>query len=185
MRGTTSALRIIFGKGLGTAWKDEWVHPVNGRPFHIFDGFALVNRLLCSASPPQSSQRRPTGTMLANCRVHLQATLRILEPALVVLQAGFVARSVATALPVVRRHGEYLYASSCTQSRALVCTQVRLLPGVRRPALGRFRQNAWGVAMSRAAGGLTASQASSGQVLQADAGAVSADPSEAVTVRSP
>jgi hypothetical protein len=49
MRGTTQALRIIFGKGPGTRFEDEFVTPSKGRAFHIFDGFALVNRLLCSA----------------------------------------------------------------------------------------------------------------------------------------
>ena len=56
MRGTTSALRALFGNGLGTDRGGEYVEPVNGRRFHIFDGFALVNRLLCSASPTNRSR---------------------------------------------------------------------------------------------------------------------------------
>jgi hypothetical protein len=50
MRGTTSALRVVFGGAPGEDFGGEWVEPVNGHPFHLFDGFALVNLLLCSAS---------------------------------------------------------------------------------------------------------------------------------------
>jgi hypothetical protein len=121
MRGTTSALRLIFGKGLGADWDEEWVYPAKGRQFHIFDGFALVNRLLCSASPPKSRQGRPTRTMLTNCLEHFEATLAILEPTLIVLQGGLVARSVAAALPVTRQRSDYLYESTFTGNRALVC----------------------------------------------------------------
>jgi hypothetical protein len=85
MRGTTSALRIIFGKGIGTRYEDEYVRPLNGRPFHIFDGFALVNRLLCSAGPRESSQGRPTPTMFERCLEHFCATMWILEPTIVIL----------------------------------------------------------------------------------------------------
>lgn len=121
MRGTTSALRLIFGKGLGADWDEEWVRPANGRRFHIFDGFALVNRLLCSASPPTSSQGRPTRTMLTSCLEHFEATLAILEPTLIVLQGGLVARSIAAALPVTRQRSDYLYETTFTGNRALVC----------------------------------------------------------------
>jgi hypothetical protein len=121
MRGTTSALRLIFSKGLGADWDDEWVQPSNGRSFHIFDGFALVNRLLCSASPPKSSQGRPTPTMLANCLEHFEATLEILQPTLIVLQGGLVAESVTAALPATRRRSDYLYETEFSGGRALVC----------------------------------------------------------------
>ncbi len=80
MRGTISALRVIFGKGLGSDFDDEFVVPTNGRPFHIFDGFALVNRLLCSAGPKGSSEGHPSPTMFGACLDHFTATMRILEP---------------------------------------------------------------------------------------------------------
>lgn len=122
MRGTTSALRVIFGRGLGADWDGEWIEPSKGRPFHIFDAFALVNRLLCSAGPPKSSQGRPTRTMLTNCLRHFEATLSILEPTLIVLQGGLVAKSLAVALPVVRPRSDYLYETSLSGNRALVCS---------------------------------------------------------------
>lgn len=70
MRGTTSALRVMFGKGLGHDGAGEWVHPENGRPFHIFDGFALVNRLLCFAGPPGTSQ----GVLRRRCSATAELT---------------------------------------------------------------------------------------------------------------
>lgn len=60
MRGTTSALRILMGNGVGDDFAGENIQPTNGKPFHVYDGFALVNRLLCSAGPPNSSNGRPT-----------------------------------------------------------------------------------------------------------------------------
>ncbi|MEX0741978.1 MAG: hypothetical protein WD079_04215, partial [Phycisphaeraceae bacterium] len=55
MRGTTSALRVLFGNGLGAVWEEEFVLDEDGDGFHVFDAFALVNVLLCSAHPPDSS----------------------------------------------------------------------------------------------------------------------------------
>lgn len=121
MRGTTSALRILFGRDLGTDFEGEWVKPSSGRRFHIFDGFALVNRLLCSAGPADTSQGRSTRKIRDNCLEHFEATLRILEPTILVLQGALVARSSATALPVVRERGEYLYVSEGPSGRVLVC----------------------------------------------------------------
>ena len=88
MRGTTSALRLLLGAGLGAGFDDEFIRPVNGRSFHLFDGFALVNRLLCSAGPPETSKGRPTRTMFRNCGPHFAATLSILQPTLLVVQGG-------------------------------------------------------------------------------------------------
>jgi hypothetical protein len=70
MRGTTSALRAIFGHDVGTDFAGEWVCPENDKPFHLFDAFALVNRLLCSAGPPGSSAGHPAKVMRDNCLGH-------------------------------------------------------------------------------------------------------------------
>jgi len=66
MRGTTSALRTILGDGPGADHEGEFVHTVDGERFHVFDAFALVNVLLCSAGPP-ASMGRSTTTMRRNC----------------------------------------------------------------------------------------------------------------------
>lgn len=122
MRGTTSALRIIFGHGLGSDDAGEWITPVHGNAFHIFDGFALVNRLLCSAGPEGGSQGRSTTTMRHNCLEHFEATLAILDPTIVVLQGALVAKSSTEALPVVRELSPYLYESKGASGRRVtVC----------------------------------------------------------------
>jgi hypothetical protein len=109
MRGTTSALRTIFGLGQGLDHEDEFVQPVSGRPFDIFDGFALVNRLICSAGLMHSRQGRPTQTMFRNCSEHFTATTAILEPTLVILQGSSVAKWTSAVLEPGRSYGEHLY----------------------------------------------------------------------------
>lgn len=121
MRGTTSALRLIFGKGLGADYEGEFVQPVNGRLFHIFDGFALLNRLLCYAGPDIGVQARPTTTMFDNCSTHLGATLDILEPTIVILQGKAVSASASRVLKVRKCHGEHLYEAVRGDHRMLVC----------------------------------------------------------------
>ena len=49
MKGTTSALRLIFGIPLGTDHHSEFLS-IEGQRVHIFDAFALVNYLLCSSN---------------------------------------------------------------------------------------------------------------------------------------
>ena len=121
MRGTTSALRLIFGKGLGSDGADEWIFPLNGRPFHIFDGFALVNRLLCFAGPPGTSQGRATKTMLGNCRTYLSKTLEILEPTILILQGKTAANWTETGLTQGRRFTPNLSEAALHDKRVLVC----------------------------------------------------------------
>lgn len=121
MRGTTSALRVIFGKGLEADYEGEWVYPVNGKKFHIYDGFALVNRLLCFAGPPNSRQGRGTRTMVSNCGVHLTETLSILEPTILILQ-GDKAATTWNILTPGRSYTPYLNEAHLGQQRVLVCS---------------------------------------------------------------
>jgi hypothetical protein len=122
MRGTTTALRLLLGRSLGTDYEGEFVRPVNGRPFHIFDGFALVNRLLCSAGPPGGSRGRPTSTMAQNCGTHFAATLSILEPTIVILQGSKVAAWAAGVLVPARQQTDYLYEANHDGRRVVVCS---------------------------------------------------------------
>lgn len=122
MRGTTSALRVIFGKGLGSNWDDEWVYPAKGKPFHIFDGFALVNRLLCFAGSEGTSQGRATPTMAANCGRHLTATLDILKPTILILQGKAVTTWTNTIVTPSRIFTPNLHEAHMGQTRTLVCT---------------------------------------------------------------
>jgi hypothetical protein len=121
MRGTTSALRILMGTGAGADYDGENIQPANGKPFHVYDGFALVNRLLCSASPPNSSNGRPTPTMFRNCTGHFAATLRILEPTVVILQGAAVSTWAMTALKAGKRYTGNLREAYLGEHRMLVC----------------------------------------------------------------
>jgi hypothetical protein len=86
MKGTTSALRLLFGLPLGTDYRSEDLD-VDGSHCHLFDAFALVNYLLCSAVGNDGTMRgQATETMKANCRGHFREALRILEPSVVVVQ---------------------------------------------------------------------------------------------------
>jgi len=92
MKGCTSVLRLLFGKDLGSDREGEFL-ALDGVPVHLFDCFALVNFLLCSAIPlevgggsPGAKPGRSTATMHQNCARHFKATLEILEPTIIVLQ---------------------------------------------------------------------------------------------------
>lgn len=60
MLGTTLALRTIFGTGAAVDREGEFVE-IGGSKVHIFDCFALVNRLICSAHLTGTSTGRSDG----------------------------------------------------------------------------------------------------------------------------
>lgn len=95
MRGVTSTLRLLLGREPGLDEEGEQLLPDT----HIFDGFALVNYLLCSAlaKPRKKSQKgggngRSTAKMQRNCMRHLMATLEILDPTVIVVHGKTVCR---------------------------------------------------------------------------------------------
>jgi uracil-DNA glycosylase len=100
MKGCTSILRLLLGKSLGADYEGEFVE-LDGEPTHLFDCFALVNFLLCSAVPAEpigagsargGRRGQSTPAMQRNCARHLTETLRILEPTIIVLQGRGVLR---------------------------------------------------------------------------------------------
>lgn len=92
MRGTTSLLRLLLGRPTGSDRERELLRFPHPQPVgHIFDGYALVNFLLCSAlKTPRSNDKSGKGSsssnMRQNCTEHFQATLQILEPTVIVAQ---------------------------------------------------------------------------------------------------
>lgn len=122
MRGTTTALRLLLGADAGSDREGELLRPVKGRPFHLFDGFALVNRLLCSAGPAGTSQGKPTKMMVTSCERHFSATLSILEPTIVILQGVKVSAWARDTLVPTRPRGEHLYEATLDGRKVLVCT---------------------------------------------------------------
>lgn len=121
MRGTTSALRVIFGKELGITWEDEFVQDADGQSFHMFDAFALVNALLCAVHPPGSAEGRGTKVMRRNCLRHFDATMRTLQPTLLVLQGEGVQDWIAPALGVMEQRSSHLAEAHPAGGRVVVC----------------------------------------------------------------
>ncbi len=121
MRGTTSALRVILGKGLGTDWEEEFIQPDEGERFHVFDAFALVNVLLCAAHPLRGTKGRSTKVMRRNCLRHFAATMEILEPTLMVLQGEGVQNWISPILGLMHELTPNLAETRLAGQRALVC----------------------------------------------------------------
>lgn len=86
MKGITSALRLLFGLGLGSDYAGEFITLEDGRSVHLLHCFALVNYLHCSAHSHQRSKRgESTATMRRNCLVHFRNTLEILAPTVMIV----------------------------------------------------------------------------------------------------
>ncbi len=102
MRGTLLALRAVFG--LPT---DDGVEFIGDRTWanHLYNYFALVNALLCSAvSPAGGKKDRASRVMKSQCRRHLFETLRILEPTIVILQGQAPFEAIAESTTVLTDH---------------------------------------------------------------------------------
>jgi hypothetical protein len=98
MKGTTSLLRLLFERGLGKNHEGEFIR-VNGAETHLFDAFALVNFLLCSATAG-GKKGDSTPIMRKNCGRHFQAAITILQPTILVCQGAGVANWLKTAFDV-------------------------------------------------------------------------------------
>ena len=98
MQGTTSALRVLLGRDPGSDPEGEWI-AAGAERIHLFDAFAMVDYLLCSATDG-SMRGCATEMMLTNCASHFRAFLEILEPTLLVCQGKGFFWYVAEALGV-------------------------------------------------------------------------------------
>ncbi len=96
MTGTTSVLRFLAGRELGNDRGGEYLD-LRGGQVHLFEAFALVNFLLCSAVAAEGSVRgRSTEEMRQNCGGHFRKTVEILEPTVIIAQGGWVSGSSAS-----------------------------------------------------------------------------------------
>lgn len=109
MRGTTNVLRLLYGIPLGTDHDSEFMM-IGGERVHIFNAFALVNYLLCSAVPAAGSKRgKATPTMKRNCQSHFREVMRILDPTVVVVQGKGFWSSVGAAFDAVSQQTDHVY----------------------------------------------------------------------------
>ena len=98
MGGVTSTLRLLLGREPGLDKEGEQLFPGT----HIFDGFALVNYLLCSVlkerrdpSEKGGGKGNSSATMKRKCIRHLMKTLEILEPTVIVVHGKGVSKWLA------------------------------------------------------------------------------------------
>jgi hypothetical protein len=106
MQGTTNALRLLYGRPLSLDSRDDLIL-VNGEYRHIYDTFALINALSCSATPGETGKNgRSTSEMKRNCVRHLRATVQILRPTILVVQGNTAAEMLRAAFPDIEVLGE-------------------------------------------------------------------------------
>ena len=136
MRGTTSILRCFLGREPGTDRAGERLF-IGTPDAHLFDGFALVNRLFCSAIGMESRKGRSSKVMQRNCSRHFVATLKVLEPTVLVIQGKGV-RSWMTADGI----GLALARSALVETVEIGGTKTDVLTFVHPSALGGY--GCWG-----------------------------------------
>lgn len=109
MKGTTSLLRLLLRRAVGDDELGEKLFP--NHSIHIFEGFALVNYLLCSAvehgvqrrtGHPQGSRGKSSASMQKHCADHFLRAVEILDPTIIVLQGFGVRNWIGKALRLQR-----------------------------------------------------------------------------------
>jgi hypothetical protein len=87
MRGTTSALRLLFDLPPTSDHSSEFIL-IDGNEVHLFELFSLVNYLLCSALDENGTTHgKSSTTMKKNCQAHFIKVLEILDPNIIILQS--------------------------------------------------------------------------------------------------
>ena len=120
MKGTTSALRLIFGIPLGTDHNSEFLL-IEGKRVHIFDAFALVNYLLCSAVPEGTRNGKATPTMMSHCRGHFRKVMHILEPSVIIVQGkGFWQKSIRNSFDSVSQVSDFVYKAKLASKESFI-----------------------------------------------------------------
>ena len=95
MQGVMNALRLVLGRDPGPDRAGEMLDIDGDAPVHLFDAYAMTNLRLCSAYTIGTTASRATPTMSRNCSRHLEATIRMLEPTLCIVQGVEVSPHVA------------------------------------------------------------------------------------------
>lgn len=112
MKGTTNVLRLLFGIPLGIDHDSEFLM-IDGKPVHIFDAFALVNYLLCSAVLDGGSTKgKATRTMKENCSGHFRAVMQILAPSVLIVQGTNFWSTVRQTFDSITRETDNVYKAA-------------------------------------------------------------------------
>ena len=90
MRGVLFTLQLAYGLPVGESGATHLPSDSTGAPPHLFEAYAMVNMLWCSAVKTGGMSSRSTGMMRASSARHMRATIDILKPNLVISQGtGF------------------------------------------------------------------------------------------------
>jgi hypothetical protein len=120
MRGTTSVLRLIFNLPLGVDHDMEFL-VINGDRVHIYDAFALVNYLLCSAVLAKGGKRcMATPRMKKNCHGHFREVMHILNPTVVIVQTKNFWPWVKASFDSIRQEKDYVYRAKLGATETFV-----------------------------------------------------------------
>jgi len=120
MKGTTSALRVLFGLPLGSDYESEFLN-IGGEECHLFDAFALVDYLLCSATGLDEKMRGlATSEMVGNCREHFRQVIKILEPQIMIVQSDSFWWAVSAAFDTVDRLSTHSYLGTLAAHRIAI-----------------------------------------------------------------
>ena len=120
MRGTTSALRLLFGVPLGADHEREFLQ-IDRERVHLFDVFALINYLLCSAVDG-NTRGLATPTMMKNCQSHFREALRILEPSVIIVQGKKFWPRIQSTFDSVEHREHEVYAARLGTLSTLVAS---------------------------------------------------------------
>ena len=123
MKGTTSVLRLLFGKNLGVDYESEFLDMTNKKKCHIFDAFAFVNYLLCSAlKEGKGMAGKSTRTMKNNCFEHFSNTVRILKPNVIIVQGKVIWEWIKDSFDEIKHYpgSEIIYQAKVNNSSAIV-----------------------------------------------------------------
>jgi hypothetical protein len=138
MKGTTSALRLLFGGNPGADYESEFLDFEDGTSCHIFDAFSLVNYLLCAAHAMGSISRGDSSRIMKkNCGSHFRAVLEILEPTVIIVQGKGIWHWVRNSFDKLEAIQGELYRGQISGTQSLVASFTH-------PSSPRNKHN-WGV----------------------------------------
>jgi hypothetical protein len=126
MKGTTTLLRLLLRRTAGEDASGEQLFPDCST--HIFEGFALVNYLLCSAVEGRRDlsdhygalRGRSSKRMQKNCAAHFLKTIDILDPTIIVVQGFGVRNWLERSFSLQRRTNPIEQVSLGNTSRTLM-----------------------------------------------------------------
>lgn len=151
MRGVLFTLQLAFGLPVGEAGATHLPISADGNNPHLFESFAMVNLLWCSAVKKGSMSSRSTGMMRASCARHMRATVGILKPNLVISQGSRLDETLRSSLGVTEPVDEaiarcdldgqsFVWASLRHPTRSWHSTKLPYFDEVVRPTLALARE---------------------------------------------